>query len=131
MQTSSYGFGRNLGVPFAEAVSKVKAALKAEGFGVLAEIDIQKAMKEKLGIDFRDYLILEVCNPPLAHQALSVDLEVGLLLPCNVVVYSDGEESVVRALDPEAALAVAKNDALRPFAAEAKRRLTAVVAALA
>jgi uncharacterized protein (DUF302 family) len=131
LETSNYGFGRNLDVPFAETVSKVQSAPKVEDLGVLAEIDIQKAMKEKLGVDFRDYLILEDCNPPLAHRALSVDMEVGLLLPCNVVVYSDGENSVARVLDPEVALGISSNDALGPFAAEAKKRLAKVVAALA
>ena len=130
MEPSRIGFGRRLDVPFAAAVDSVRAALKAQGFGVITEIDVRKTMKEKLGAEFNDYVILGACNPTLAHQALSADPEVGLLLPCNVVVYADGAGSVVRALDPEAALGVAGIAALAPVAAEAKRRLEAMVASL-
>jgi uncharacterized protein (DUF302 family) len=87
-----YGDVRTVNLSFEEAVSQLEAALKSEGFGVLCQIDIQAKMKEKLGIDFPRYLILGVCNPPLAHQALQRDINLGLLLPCNVVVYErDGE----------------------------------------
>ncbi len=130
MQATTYGFGRKLSIPFDEAVGAVKAALKTEGFGVLTEIDVRKTMKEKLGADFRPYVILGACNPPLAHQALSADLEVGLLLPCNVVVYQEGEGSVVRVMDPEAALSVAGVESLRPVAAQAKSKLERALASL-
>ena len=119
-----YGFGRKLGVPYDQAVERVKAALKSQGFGVLAEIDVKKTMKEKLDVDFRPYVILGACNPPLAHQAFSADLDVGLLLPCNVVVYADGEDkSVVRIMDPQVLMSVAKNDAYLPLATEVRGRL--------
>jgi uncharacterized protein (DUF302 family) len=126
-----YGFGRRLRVPYGQAIEQVKAALKSQGFGVLAEIDVKKTMKEKLGVDFRPYVILGACNPPIAHRAFSADLDVGLLLPCNVVVYADGEDaSVVRIIDPEALMAVAKNDELIPLAAEARGRLEKALLAL-
>ena len=96
----AYGFGRKVSYPYDEAIEKTKAALKTVGFGVLTEIDVKKTMKEKLNADFRRYTILGACNPPLAHKALSTDLEIGLLLPCNVVVYEEGEGSVVRIMDP-------------------------------
>ncbi len=127
MERSDYGFGVNLGIPYEQAVEKVKAALKSQGFGVLTEIDVKKTMKEKLDADFRKYVILGACNPPLAHRALSTELDVGLLLPCNVVVYEEGEGSAVRVMDPEAALGVVPVEALKPVAAEAKRRLERVV----
>ena len=130
MERSRVGFGRRLDVPFAEAVGMVRGALKEQGFGVITEIDVRKTMKEKLDIEFRDYVILGACNPKLAHQALSTDPEIGLLLPCNVVVYADGAGSVVRALDPEAALGGAGIAALAPVAVEAKRRLEAMIASL-
>jgi uncharacterized protein (DUF302 family) len=121
----SYGFGKRVNLPYAQAVESTKAALKEQGFGVLTEIDIKQIMKEKRGIDFRPYLILGACNPPLAEQALKVELDVGLLLPCNVIIYADeaGEGSVVEAMDPEAALGIVGNPVLERVALEAKARL--------
>ena len=130
MQATAYGFGRKLSLPFDEAVVAVKAALKSQGFGVLTEIDVKKTMKEKLDADFRPYVILGACNPPLAHQALSADLDIGLLLPCNVVVYQDGAGSAVRAMDPEAALGVAGVEGLAPVAAQAKAKLEQAISSL-
>ena len=86
-QHSKYGFSKTIDVPYEEAIEKVRAALKEEGFGVLSEIDIQEKLKEKLGVDFRRYVILGACNPPLAYKTLQEELEIGLLLPCNVIVY--------------------------------------------
>ncbi len=125
MQRGAYGFGVRLEAPYDQAIERVKAALKAQGFGVLTEIDVKQTMKEKLGADFRPYAILGACNPPLAHRALSTDLDLGLLLPCNVVVYQEGEGSVVRVMDPEAALGFAQAEGLRPVAAEARLKLEA------
>jgi uncharacterized protein (DUF302 family) len=129
-----YGFGRRLSVPYEQAVEQVKAALKSQGFGVLAEIDVRKTLKEKLGAEFRPYVILGACNPPLAHRAFTADLDVGLLLPCNVVVYAeeaDGQGgSVVRIMDPEAVMGVAKNEELRPLAAEVRGKLEKALLAL-
>ncbi|HLG50397.1 MAG TPA: DUF302 domain-containing protein [Chloroflexota bacterium] len=126
----SYGFGVRLAVPYAAAIERTKAALKEQGFGILTEIDVRKTMQEKLGADFRSYVILGACNPPLAHRALTAELDIGLLLPCNVVVYEDDGGSVVEVMDPEAALGIVGNPAVAPIAREAKERLQKVIARL-
>jgi uncharacterized protein (DUF302 family) len=108
-------------------------ALKAQGFGVLTEIDVQKTLKEKIGAEFEPYLILGACNPTLAHQALSVDRSIGLLLPCNVVLRDSGEHIEVSILDPEVMFSVvdeATKPVLATLASESKRRLQAALAAL-
>jgi uncharacterized protein (DUF302 family) len=127
--TRGYGFGAVVTAPYAEAVERTKAALKEQGFGVLTEIDVSNTMKEKLGAAFRPYVILGACNPPLAHRALSADLGIGLLLPCNVVVYDNGDGSAtVEAMDPEAALGIVGDDpTIAAVAREAKARLRAAV----
>ncbi len=122
-QEIKYGFGKKLNLPYAEAVEKTKAALKEQGFGVLTEIDVKKTMKDKLDVDFRPYVIIGACNPPLAHRALSKTLDVGLLLPCNVVVYEDQGGSVVQVFDPEAGLAIVGVSELDPIGREARQRL--------
>ena len=132
IQTSPYGFRAALDLPFDEALEKVTAALKNEGFGVLTEIDVKKTLKGKLDLDFRPYKILGACNPQLAHRALSSELEVGLLLPCNVVVYEDDEgKSVVSMVDPDAMLGVVKNEELVAVATEARERLAHALEAVA
>ncbi|MDQ2828876.1 MAG: DUF302 domain-containing protein [Chloroflexota bacterium] len=127
-----YGFGMTVAVPYSAVIEKTRAALAEQGFGVLTEIDVKKTMKEKLGADFRPYVILGACNPALAHQALEADLGVGLLLPCNVIVYDNGDDtSTVEALDPEAALGiVGDNPAIATVAREARARLRRVVDSL-
>ena len=120
---TAYSFSRQLDLPYETALENVKEALKREGFGVLTEVDVQKTLREKLDTDFRRYDIIGACNPPLAYKALQSELQVGLLLPCNVIVYEEGDGSVVAAFDPEAAMNLAGNPALRPVAAEAKERL--------
>lgn len=126
-----YGFDVTLAVPFETAVEQVTAALKAEGFGVLTEIDVKATMKKKLDVDFRKYVILGACNPPLAHKALSTELEVGLLLPCNVIVYeADDGNSVVSIVDPLMMLQVAQAESLQEVASEAAARLRRVHEAL-
>jgi uncharacterized protein (DUF302 family) len=119
-----------LEVPYEEALERVTAALKAEGFGVLTEIDVKATMKKKLDADFRKYVILGACNPPLAHRALSTDLEIGLLLPCNVIVYEEDGGSVVSIVDPISMLGVVDSPALKPVADEAGARLERVASAL-
>jgi uncharacterized protein (DUF302 family) len=126
-----YGFGRRLDLPYEQAIEQVTAALKAEGFGVLTEIDVRATMKQKLDVDFRPYVILGACNPHLAYQALNAEPELGLLLPCNVIVYEEDGGSVVSIVDPQAMLGVVPNPALAPVADEARRRLQRVAAALA
>ena len=119
-----------LDLPYEQAVETVVAALKEEGFGVLTEIDVKTTLKKKLGADFRKYAILGACNPPLAHRALNTTLDVGLLLPCNIVVYERDEGSVVAILDPLSMLGVVENSELDPVAQEAQTRLRRVIEAL-
>ena len=130
-----YGFAITMSAPFEETVVAVRQALSEQGFGVLTEIDVQATMKAKLDVDGDPYLILGACNPPLAHRAMSADPSIGLLLPCNVVVYEDDAgRTVVSAMAPVAALGVVGgNPALTGVAQEAdaklRRALTAVEAA--
>jgi uncharacterized protein (DUF302 family) len=129
--TLAYGFGATIDVPYDAAVRRVRDALAAEGFGVLTQIDVAATLKEKLDIDFTPYTILGACNPALAHRALNSELEIGLLLPCNVVVHAaDGDRSVVSIMDPEAALSLADNKAIAPVAADVKARLQRVLDAV-
>jgi uncharacterized protein (DUF302 family) len=123
---------RTLDLPYERAVELTRAALAAEGFGVLSEIDVSATLKKKLGAEFRPYVILGACNPALAHQALSAERDIGVLLPCNVVVYAADEpgRSVVAAVDPEVSLARVGNEALRPLAADVRTRLARVLDAL-
>ena len=92
-EQTKYGFSRTVEIPFDEAIEKTRAALKVEGFGVLSEIDIKEKLKEKLDVDFRRYTILGACNPLLAYKTLQEDLQIGLLLPCNVIVYEDDDKN--------------------------------------
>jgi uncharacterized protein (DUF302 family) len=120
-----------LAADFDTALARVVAALKAEGFGVLTQIDVRATLQEKLGVSFRPYVILGACNPPLAYRALTTAPEVGLLLPCNVVVeQTDTGECQVAIADPAQLLAVVGRPELTPIAAEARTRLERVVAAL-
>ncbi len=116
-----------LTVSYEQAVEKVTAALKTQGFGVLTEIDVQATLKKKLDVNFRRYVILGACNPTLAHRALSASLDVGLLLPCNVVVYEDDGGSVVAAQDPIVMLQVIDNPTLVTIAQEARARLAQAI----
>lgn len=130
MQTE-FGFGKTVDMSFDEAVDRVTSRLSDEGFGVLTEIDVAQTMKKKLGEEMPPYRILGACNPQLAHQAISMMPEIGLLLPCNVVVREDGEGAVhVSFLDPEAMLGLAGADELGPFASEVSERLQRVMQAL-
>ncbi len=113
--------------PVAEAVERVRAELKEEGFGVLCEIDVQATLREKLGVEQEPYTILGACNPPLAHQALGVEPELGTLLPCNVVVYERNGETHISAIDAERMLSIVDNDELLPVAAKVRAKLAAVV----
>jgi uncharacterized protein (DUF302 family) len=112
---------------FAEAVERVRDELKAEGFGVLCEIDVQATLQEKLGVEGEPYLILGACNPPLAHRALTAEPDLGTLLPCNVVVYERDGATHISAVDAERMLSLVGNDALAPVAVEVRGRLAAVV----
>ncbi|MCC6703865.1 MAG: DUF302 domain-containing protein [Thermomicrobiales bacterium] len=133
MSTSAtYGFGVTLDLPIDAAIERTTAALKAEGFGVLTTIDVRKTLNEKIGVEFEPYVILGACNPHLAHRALQAEHELGLLLPCNVIVHEHGGASVVSIVDPDQMLNMAgDNPELREVAAEASAKLRRVAAALA
>lgn len=128
--TTTYGFGTTLAVPYDEAIPRVKEALKAEGFGILTEIDVRRTMREKLGAEMEPYIILGACNPSLAHRALEHEPDIGLLLPCNVVVRAEGQGSRVEVADPQVMLSIVGNDELNAVAEEAKQRLQRVVLSL-
>ncbi len=132
MNTLSYGFETTLpDVSYDDAVQRVTAALQEEGFGVLTEIDVKATLKKKIDADFRRYLILGACNPHLAHRALQAESQLGLLLPCNVVVQeADGGGSVVSIVDPKAMFQMVENPALGPVAEEVAQKLRRVLAAL-
>jgi uncharacterized protein (DUF302 family) len=118
-------------MPYELAVEKITAALKEEGFGVLTEIDVKATLKTKLDVDFRRYVILGACNPSLAHKALSSELEIGLMLPCNVIVYdSEDGGSVVSAINPMAALGVVDNAALLDVAEQVTQKMLRAVDSL-
>jgi uncharacterized protein (DUF302 family) len=120
---ANIGFSTRLRVDYEQALQAARAALQEEGFGVLTEIDVKATLKAKLDKDFRRYVILGACNPPLAHRALETDPSVGLLLPCNVIVYEEGDGTVVAAVDPLGLFGVLDNPALRDVAQEAESRL--------
>lgn len=128
-----YGFTTTLtGMSFEDALERTTAALKAEGFGVLSDIDVQRAMKDKLGAEMRPYRILGACNPPLAHRALQAEPDIGLLLPCNVTVYenpADGK-TVVSVLDPETMVTLTGRPDIEPVARQAREKVVAALAAM-
>ena len=126
---ADYRMSTTVDLPYDRAVERTREALAKEGFGVLSEIDVRATLKKKLNEDFRPYVILGACSPPLAHQALSSERDIGVLLPCNVVVYAadEPERSVVAAVDPEVSLSRVTNEALRPLASDVKARLRRVL----
>jgi uncharacterized protein (DUF302 family) len=132
MKKLSYGHTRHFeGVSFQEAVDKTTDALKKGGFGVLTEIDVKATLKKKIGVDFRNYKILGACNPPLAHRALSEDLGVGLLLPCNVIVFEEDDGTItVSVVKPEAMFQVVDNQALESLVGEVGAAIGTVIASL-
>jgi uncharacterized protein (DUF302 family) len=128
----SYGYTTRLPEPVTPAlVQRVRDALQAQGFGVLTEIDVRATMAAKIGVEMEDYLILGACNPPLAHRALDVDRQIGLLLPCNVVVRADGTDATwVEALDPQVMVEVTGRSDLKQVADDAATRLHAAIDSL-
>jgi uncharacterized protein (DUF302 family) len=130
--TSTYGIGTTVPLDYGRAVERVKEALAEEGFGILCEIDVAATMKKKLDVEFRPYVILGACNPPLAYRALTAERDIGLMLPCNVIVYSDDipGRSVIAAMDPVVALEVTGNASIRPLAEDVKSRLVRALAAV-
>lgn len=131
MEHHNYGYTIKTPLSYEEALGAVTEALKGEGFGVLTEIDVKATLKKKLDLDVAPYKILGACNPPLAHRALSAEPELGLLLPCNVIVYQDeAGQTTVSAVDPLAMFAVVKREDLEPVAREVDARLRRVLEAL-
>lgn len=128
--STQYGFGTDLDVSYDDAIEQVKDALKNEGFGVLTEIDVRKTLHEKIGEEMEPYIILGACNPKLAHRALASEREIGLLLPCNVVVRSVRGGTRIEIADPQAMLGISDIEELKPVAAEAKERLERALASL-
>ena len=132
-QTTRYGIGTVVALPYDRAVERTREELAKEGFGVLTDIDVRATMKKKLDVEFRPYIILGACNPPLAYKALSAERDIGLLLPCNVIVYAGDEPhtSTVAAMDPVTALALTGNESIKPVAEEVRARLERVLKAVA
>jgi len=126
--SNNYGMSQSLPMSYTDAIPAVKAALQKEGFGILTEIDVKETLKQKLGVEHKPYMILGACNPQLAHRGLQVEPELGLLLPCNVIVYDAGDgASMVSILDPMQMVNMAENPDLQPVADEAIERLRYVL----
>lgn len=126
-----YSFGVRVGAPVDATRPIVEAALRAEGFGVLTEIDVAATLRARLGVETDPYLILGACNPPLAHRAITANPSIGTLLPCNVVVRRDGQETVVEAMDPRAAMSLADDEGIERVANEVREKLVRVIEAVA
>jgi uncharacterized protein (DUF302 family) len=128
MKQTSYGFSKTVNLAFNDAIEKVTEELQKEGFGILTEIDVKETLKKKLDVDFKNYKILGACNPPFAHKALQSEEQIGLMLPCNVIVYENDEgKSVVAAVDPIASMQAVANDKLGEIAGEVQNRLKKVI----
>ena len=128
---ASYGIGKSVPLPYEQAVERTRAALQEQGFGVLTEIDVRATLKKKLDVDFKKYVILGACNPPLAWQGFQAEPDIGLLLPCNVVVYEeDAARSRVAVLDPLVQLGITGRKDIEPLAREARQRLERALSAL-
>ena len=126
----SYGFSKTVSLPYEKAIEKVTEELKKEGFGILTTIDVRDTLKKKLDVDFNKYIILGACNPPFAHKALVAEEQIGLLLPCNVIVYEKDGRTIVAAFDPMAMATLVENEALRSVAEEVAARLQRVINSL-
>jgi uncharacterized protein (DUF302 family) len=122
----NYGFTRELQMPYETVIEKVTSELKKEGFGILTEIDVRAKLKEKLGIDFKRYIILGACNPPNAYKAILAEENIGLMLPCNVIVYEKDGKTILSVIRPTVAMQMIENDRLRKLAEEVERQLKKV-----
>ena len=126
----SYGFSKVVDLPYETAVEKVTSELKREGFGVLTTIDVKETLKKKINVDFGKYIILGACNPGLAHKALQAEEELGLLLPCNVIVYEKENKTTVSLFNPAIMSEIVDNDSLKPIAGVVKEKLERVFEAV-
>ena len=125
-----YGFSKTVDMPYEQTIEKVATELKKEGFGVLTSIDVKETLKQKINVDFKKYVILGACNPPIAHKALQEEEELGLLLPCNVIVYEKDNKTRVSIFDPMVMIWIMENDNIKPIAAEVQERLQRVLKAI-
>jgi len=125
-----YGFSKTVDLSYEDAIRKVTEELQKEGFGVLTTIDVKETLKRKLDVDFTRYVILGACNPPFAYKALQAEEQIGLLLPCNVIVYERKGKTVVGAFDPMVMTALLGNEKIQPIATEVKQRLERVISAV-
>lgn len=125
-----YGFSKMVDMPYEQAIEKVTAELKKEGFGVLTTIDVKETLKQKINVDFKKYIILGACNPPIAHKALQEEEELGLLLPCNVIVYEKDNKTIVSIFDPLVMQEIIDNENMKPVAEEVKQKLQRVLEAV-
>ncbi len=125
-----YGFSKMVNIPFETAVEKITVELKKEGFGILTEIDVKETLKKKLDIEFKKYKILGACNPPIAHKALKIEEELGLLLPCNVIVYEKDDKSVVSVFNPMIMIDFVKKEGMKEIAGQVKEKLQRALAAV-
>ena len=125
-----YGFSKTVDLPFEQTIEKVTAELKKEGFGVLTSIDVKETLKQKINVDFKKYTILGACNPPIAHKALQEEEELGLLLPCNVIVYEKDDKTRVSIFDPMVMTWIMENDNMKPIATEVQEKLQRVLKAI-
>ena len=125
-----YGFSKTTDYSFEQAIEKVTEELKKEGFGVLTTIDVKDTLKKKIDVDFKKYTILGACNPKLAHSSLQIEEEIGLLLPCNVIVYEKNNKTIVSVFDPRIMTLVIDNPEMKPVAEEVKNKLQRVLAAV-
>jgi uncharacterized protein (DUF302 family) len=125
-----YGFSKTVDMPYEQAIEKVTAELKKEGFGVLTSIDVKETLKQKINVDFKKYAILGACNPPIAQRALQEEEDLGLLLPCNVVVYEKENKTRVSIFDPMVMTWIMENDNMKPIATEVQEKLQRVLKAI-
>jgi len=125
-----YGFSKMVDMSYEQTLEKVTAELKKEGFGVLTSIDVKETLKQKINVDFKKYTILGACNPPIAHRALLEEEEIGLLLPCNVIVYEKDNKTQVSIFDPMVMTWIMENDNMKPIATEVQEKLQRVLAAV-
>jgi len=122
-----FAYKRQVNLPYDKAVAKAREELAKEGFGVLTEIDVKATLKKKLNVDYDDYIIMGACNPPFAYQALQVVKDVGLMMPCNVVVFTDKGQTFVEAVQPTVLMNLVQNEKLRPIAEQIEAKLRKVV----
>ena len=125
-----YGFSKTVDMSYEQAIEKVTAELKKEGFGVLTFIDVKETLKQKINVDFKKYAILGACNPPIAHKALQEEEQLGLLLPCNVIVYEKEGKTIVSIFDPMVMTWILENEQMKPIASEVQEKLQRVLTAV-